>query len=154
MAPKDRHQRINEENMAASQGRLTQINTGVNNDPMPTDMEYAVMRLRSAAYALRGSAQDGVKPDEQAALILARDAFVLADAALSAQLKREHGALSATLPVTKDGVTQQVERVKTEYIKTTEYKVLFSPWTWLKLKLRRQPTLEIYKDDRKVWPSR
>lgn len=109
----------------------------------PHNMDLAVMRLRSAAYVLNPEHWEGSEYEmRKAALIHTRDAMVLAWGCFTADEKKD--MVLQAQPVTRNGITQleptHVTITKVE--KVTEYKVLASPWTWLKLKLLGKPTVE------------
>ena len=68
-------EQVSIENINAANLRVRDIKKGHRGAhlPMPTDLEYAVMKLRSAAYAYNHG-------DKTAAIINAREAFILAAA--------------------------------------------------------------------------
>lgn len=65
-----------------SDGRITKQTYERDHTPGLSPFDSAVRKLRSAAYAYNGNAEDGAEPDYTAAAILAREAFAEVAAAL------------------------------------------------------------------------
>ena len=143
-APKEPKQRLDStKNWVDSDKLVTSARQG--KIVSPDALDFAVMRMRAAAWVMKPENMHEAGSEAQAratALQHVRDAMLLAYGVFT----EEDKAISVlqAQPVTRNGITQleptHVTKITTKVV--TEYKVLFSPWTWIKLKLLGRPTVE------------